>query len=139
MSSKRPSSASSVDYGKMSLWLGVATALGGAAFMYWKYTQSQAKHEYRRKEMDAFHAMQRSAAKRLPLTPGTHATTGGVTMYDPDLAHFGNAISPFQQMPSYEAATMATMRPLQDRYNPRYDGMEGWNDSGGPVEAYGWE
>jgi hypothetical protein len=44
-----------------------------------------------------------------------------VFMYDPDLAGFGNALSPIVRMPSYGAAQRALQRPLSDRYSSRYD------------------
>ena len=45
---------------------------------------------------------------------------GSVTFYDPSLAKLGNAVSPFQVMPSYEAAHLAELRRPEDRYDPRY-------------------
>lgn len=42
-------------------------------------------------------------------------------MYDPDLARFGNAVSPLVTMPSYGAAQRAMQRPFTDRYSSRYD------------------
>lgn len=46
--------------------------------------------------------------------------------YDPDLAKFGNAFSPFVQTDSFERANLALQRPFQDRYNPRYDNQPTW-------------
>lgn len=46
---------------------------------------------------------------------------GGGFMYDPDLARFGNAVSPLVTMPSYGAAQRAMQRPFADRYSSRYD------------------
>jgi len=45
----------------------------------------------------------------------------GFTFYDPDLAKFGNAMSPFVEMSSFKDAHLATQRPFEDRYNPRYE------------------
>ncbi len=67
--------------------------------------------------------------------------TGSVTFFDPDLMKFGNAMSPFVQMPSYESAQLAMQRPFEDRYNPRYENQPTWTDymnmqeyvGGGPV------
>jgi hypothetical protein len=45
----------------------------------------------------------------------------GLFFYDPDLAQFGNAMSPFVEMPSFKDAYLAMQRPFEDRYNPRYE------------------
>ena len=42
-------------------------------------------------------------------------------MYDPDLAKFGNAVSPIVPVESDRYAQLAMQRPFADRYNPRYD------------------
>ena len=52
----------------------------------------------------------------------------GAFFYDPDLAKFGNAFSPFVQTDSFERANLAMQRPFQDRYNPRYDNQPTWAD-----------
>lgn len=44
----------------------------------------------------------------------------GLFFYDPDLARFGNAMSPFVQM-DYRDAVLVMQRPFEDRYNPRYE------------------
>jgi hypothetical protein len=51
----------------------------------------------------------------------------GAFFYDPDLAKFGNAFSPFVEASSYEAAQLALQRPFEDRYNPRYE-RQTWAD-----------
>lgn len=45
----------------------------------------------------------------------------GLFNYDPDFAHFGNAISPFMEVSSCERTQLAMQRRPEDRYNPRYD------------------
>jgi len=50
----------------------------------------------------------------------------GAFFYDPDLAKFGNAFSPFVQASSFESANLALQRPFQDRYNPRYERQPTW-------------
>jgi hypothetical protein len=45
---------------------------------------------------------------------------GPVTFFDHELMKYGNAVSPFLQTPSYEAAHLAMQRPLEDRYDDRY-------------------
>lgn len=67
--------------------------------------------------------------------------SGTVTFYDPSLAKFGNAVSPFQMLPSYEAAHLAELRRPEDRYDPRYFAQapgtfEGAVATGDPVQAY---
>ncbi len=42
-------------------------------------------------------------------------------MYDPDLAKFGNAVSPIVPVDNDRYAQFAMQRPFADRYNPRYD------------------
>jgi hypothetical protein len=44
-----------------------------------------------------------------------------VTYYDPELAKFGNAVSPFVRMPSFEAAHLASQRRFEDRYGSWMD------------------
>lgn len=56
----------------------------------------------------------------------------GAFFYDPDLAKFGNAFSPFVQTDSFERANLALQRPFEDRYNPRYDIQPTW------AEWQGW-
>lgn len=66
-----------------------------------------------------------------------NAIVGGF-FYDADLAKFGNAISPFVQMP-YERAVRAMQLPFEDRYGPRLD-APGWSDymgAAGSGEAVG--
>lgn len=46
--------------------------------------------------------------------------------YDPDLAKFGNAFSPFVDMP-YEQAQRAMQLPFEDRYGTRLDAPT-WSD-----------
>jgi len=41
--------------------------------------------------------------------------------YDPDLAKFGNAVSPFVPFSSDSAANLAMQRRFDDRYSSRYD------------------
>lgn len=48
------------------------------------------------------------------------APGGAVTMFDPELMKYGNAISPFSVQPSFAQAHLAMQRPLQDRYDSRY-------------------
>jgi hypothetical protein len=48
----------------------------------------------------------------------------GLVFYDPDLAKFGNAMSPFVEMPSFRDAHLAMQRPFEDRYNPRYESQD---------------
>jgi hypothetical protein len=62
---------------------------------------------------------------------GGEAPRDVVTMYDPDLAKFGNAVSPFVEMPSYEAAHLAQKRSFQDRYDSRYLDQPTWADWAG--------
>src|SRR5271163_3553960 len=62
---------------------------------------------------------------------------GPVTFFDPDLMKFGNAMSPFQTMPSFEAANLAMQRPFEDRYNPRYDWNDWWGGYVGEDEYVG--
>ncbi|HYX20496.1 MAG TPA: hypothetical protein VFA98_06580 [Thermoanaerobaculia bacterium] len=50
----------------------------------------------------------------------------GAFFYDPDLAKFGNAFSPFVDLP-YERAQRAMQLPLSDRYGSRLD-APGWSD-----------
>jgi hypothetical protein len=50
----------------------------------------------------------------------------GAFFYDPDLAQFGNAISPFVDL-SYEQAQRAMQLPFEDRYGPRLDAPS-WQD-----------
>ena len=59
-----------------------------------------------------------------------------MTFFDPDLMKFGNAMSPFVQMPSYESAQLAMQRPFEDRYNSRYDQPDWWGAYG---DEYGLE
>jgi hypothetical protein len=61
---------------------------------------------------------------------------GPVTFFDPDLMKFGNAMSPFVQMPSYETAQLAMQRPFEDRYNPRYENQPTWTDYMGFEDEY---
>ena len=49
-----------------------------------------------------------------------HAVAG-VTFYDPNLAHLGNAVSPFQVAPTFQEANLALQRRPEDRYSARYD------------------
>jgi len=51
-------------------------------------------------------------------------TMVGLVLYDPDLAGLGNAVSPFQEVPSYEYAHLAMQRRPEDRYDPRYDAQQ---------------
>lgn len=48
----------------------------------------------------------------------------GLIYYDPDLAKFGNAMSPFVEMASFKDAHLAMQRPFEDRYNPRYESQD---------------
>jgi len=50
----------------------------------------------------------------------------GAFFYDPDLAKFGNAISPIVSMP-YDRAVRAMSLPFEDRYGPRLDAPT-WSD-----------
>ena len=69
-------------------------------------------------------------------TGGEYAV--GLTMYDPALAQFGNAISPFQEMPSFEAANLAMERRPEDRYDPRYLDAPTWAEWNGYYEPWYW-
>jgi len=48
-------------------------------------------------------------------------TDRSVLFYDPDLAKFGNAISPFVRLPSYESAQRAERTRFEDRYGSWFD------------------
>lgn len=71
----------------------------------------------------------RASATRVgqSMVEGAAERVGGF-YYDPDLAKFGNAFSPFVQSDSFERANLAMQRPFQDRYNPRYDNQPTWAD-----------